>query len=633
MKIFLRLICLVLCLCLLPLAGLAQEETAAQEVTMPWKVGNKSLDAAAMQDGDDATAFAASRSKKVEIVAEPVDGIEVSSVYLRMNSLPSVVSLYTLNEKGKWALMDTLENPGTECILTSAEPMIRKVRIVVEFTASTALTVMELRAFTAGSLPANLHQWESGKPDVLVMADDAALLDLDQIAQWTQSGRSLQICTLIAPENPAAFADSLWDAGVRMTPAYGAFAATGKDAAATLKSWTEKKVQLQMVSWLRLYHPMMLASLGEVTALQTELALSNTFDKDYEYDNASIYGVWVVPHVLYTAQEVTDALPTLEARNNDALRQACADKFSEGVCSDVSLIPYPENRDENGFLTEGEFLFESPELGLWAYLSPTLQVQIVQYDITETKKAQRWFISDVRFNPEAEALESHSYVNAKTRNESVPPQQLAQTSKLVFAVNGDYYTYRVTGTHNVGNVIRDGEVLHSYNGNKKMSFPCLDTLTIHTDGSLKVWSGEEMSAKELLALGDVQDALAFGPYLVRDGELRIYKGKSASMNEPRSAVGMVEPGHYVFLTCEGRVPKGPLGLSTHDIAMLMYAHGVNTAFNLDGGSTSVLIFMGEKLNRTGKDSYVGNPRDMHELFGIGTSELVHTDWVNGKPKN
>ena len=73
-------------------------------------------------------------------------------------------------------------------------------------------------------------------------------------------------------------------------------------------------------------------------------------------------------------------------------------------------------------------------------------------------------------------------------------------------------------------------------------------------------------------------------------------------------------------------------MSINQIGMLLYSKGCNESFLLDGGSTSVLIFMGEKLNRTGKDKSIGSPRNQHELFGIGSSELVHTEWMNGKPK-
>lgn len=76
----------------------------------------------------------------------------------------------------------------------------------------------------------------------------------------------------------------------------------------------------------------------------------------------------------------------------------------------------------------------------------------------------------------------------------------------------------------------------------------------------------------------------------------------------------------------------PAGVNLNMLAEMMFAQGVTDAFNLDGGSTSVLIFMGDKLNRTGANNGkgLGSPRNMHELFGVGTSTLVHTDMLNGK---
>jgi hypothetical protein len=45
-----------------------------------------------------------------------------------------------------------------------------------------------------------------------------------------------------------------------------------------------------------------------------------------------------------------------------------------------------------------------------------------------------------------------------------------------------------------------------------------------------------------------------------------------------------------------------------------------------------MLFMGERLNRTGKATALGSPRNQHELFGIGISELVHTDKMDGEKK-
>ena len=52
----------------------------------------------------------------------------------------------------------------------------------------------------------------------------------------------------------------------------------------------------------------------------------------------------------------------------------------------------------------------------------------------------------------------------------------------------------------------------------------------------------------------VTDTYAFGPILVREGELgeRMTDKNYSPYREPRCALGMIEPNHYIVLTVEGR---------------------------------------------------------------------------------
>ena len=353
--------------------------------------------------------------------------------------------------------------------------------------------------------------------------------------------------------------------------------------------------------------------------------------------------------------------------------------FASATFTDPGEIPYPAERDENGYLlpgtvatsmrlvdeatgemesyeTEGEFVYENPAQGLWAYLSPTLQVQIIRYDGSwadgEGKKAmgQRWFVADVRFDPAAESFRQHTWYlpdvtgmdvlgklqkNGVTRgdfkDQMIWPKTLAQCDRMVLAVNSDYYINR--NKSSMGNILRQGVVINDSSASG--GFPNLDSAAFYADGSMKVFDGKETTATEQLAAG-AHDMVSFGPWMVRDGELRHYEGKNAEQREPRMSIGMVEPGHYVIVDCEGRVPASSgheaRGLTINELAAILYYNGANEAINMDGGNTSVLIFMGEKLNDTGHDTYISSPRNQHELFGVGKSELVHTDWANGDPK-
>ncbi len=331
------------------------------------------------------------------------------------------------------------------------------------------------------------------------------------------------------------------------------------------------------------------------------------------------------------------ALPALA--DVTVVRPDYLDCMPTATFADPALIPYPENRGEDGYLPEGEFLYEDAENGLWAYLSATVQVEIIRF--RQRDPAQQFFVTDVRFKPEAEQLKQHTYVNATMREQLIYPQTLAQTSKMVLAINSDFYLYRKQNKQVLGNIIRDGKVISNLDRKRGDSFPNLDTMALHDDGRMTVYSANEVTADEILAQGDVHDALSFGPWLIRDGELRNYKGKNYDHKEPRTAIGMVEPGHYVILTveagCDGKKVGDGItakGFTVTEVGRVLYAYGCEQGFMLDGGSTAVLIFMGEKLNRTGNMSTgkLSTPRNQHELFGVGTSELVHTDWYNGKPK-
>ncbi|MGN0795081.1 MAG: phosphodiester glycosidase family protein [Aristaeellaceae bacterium] len=617
---------LTVLLLLLPAAALADE------IAVTWKAGDsKKIDPALLTDGSDETVYRFPKAKTADAACDLPDGTAARMVYVRMGSVPSRVEMQFLNSKRKWETAVLVENPGPECVLTAESGLTGRLRVLITYTDGSATPLYELRVFTDTNLPEGLHRWTAcGEQDVLLTVDTLTGYDASGLTAWLAQGRSVAVASLSTPPNVLEVTDALWDAGLRVMPIFGGYAETQKTPANALKGWGEKKVTATVASWIRSIKPLLLVDGGEVTAMVMANAAANAISPDYELSDAAAGGLWAVPASMTADGDVTGAIQALGERDDSLVRAACRVPFAGATGSDVSLIPYPENRDADGYLTEGEFVYENAEQGLWAYLSPTLQVEIVQYDMA--KPAQRYFLAEVRFDPAAEQFRQHTWVNAGYKGQQTYPQTLAQSSRLVFAVNGDYYPYRVDNKYTVGNIIRNYTVLYNMNMSKNPGFPPLDTLALRDDGSISVYGAKEITADELAAQGDVHDALSFGPYMARDGVLRIYDGKNASAQEPRCAIGMVEPGHYIFVDCEGRVPNGPVGLTVNEIGMLLYGQGCSEVFLLDGGSTSVMIFMGEKLNRTGKDTSVGSPRNQHELFGIGESELVHTDWINGKPK-
>ena len=98
-------------------------------------------------------------------------------------------------------------------------------------------------------------------------------------------------------------------------------------------------------------------------------------------------------------------------------------------------------------------------------------------------------------------------------------------------------------------------------------------------------------AEEYLAEGAVH-VFAFGPWLIRDGKINpdVQKPGYYPASEPRVAVGMIEPYHYVIIAASGRPKSKYAGAKLLWLAETMHGLGCTEALNLDGGATVVMAF-------------------------------------------
>lgn len=281
-----------------------------------------------------------------------------------------------------------------------------------------------------------------------------------------------------------------------------------------------------------------------------------------------------------------------------------------------------------GFLDEGEYIYSSEDEGLWIYVSQTSKVIIQRkYDATQPLT---WFEADLYGDLDAgEMLRTVQNDPEKMGKVRVDATETAKKHNVVFAMNTDYYTYRVAVNNNrhTGIVIRNGRILYDDPYTEKQvtnsMFPNLDMLAFMPDGSLKVYHSWEKTAQEFLDEG-VQTVYSFGPYLLLDGKVSERAYANNENKNPRCAIGMVEPGHYVAIMCEGRL-KRSAGVTISYLAKMMRAKGCQVAFNMDGGQTAVMVFMGKQLNQIGAyDGGKTNSRPTSEVLGFGTSEQVGT---------
>ena len=283
----------------------------------------------------------------------------------------------------------------------------------------------------------------------------------------------------------------------------------------------------------------------------------------------------------------------------------------------VSLMP-PLN--DAGFLDEGEFVYTDEDEGVWVYVSQTLKVVIERK--FDPKAPLRWYEAEIWSDVGAgEMFKAIQYDQEKMGKVRVDASQTAKRYGVVFALNADYYTYRMGSPRREGVVIRNGKVILDDPYTKyTATFPNLDTLALFPDGSMQVHTSQEMTAADFLAAG-ATDVFSFGPYLLKDGELNPEVYEVSTTTNPRCAIGMIEPGHYAAIIAEGRL-KDSSGITVAYLGKLMRQKGCQVAFNLDGGQTAVMLFMGQQMNKIGVYNGKYCARPTSEVLGIGHSDQV-----------
>lgn len=217
------------------------------------------------------------------------------------------------------------------------------------------------------------------------------------------------------------------------------------------------------------------------------------------------------------------------------------------------------------------------------------------------------YVADVQLdNPSL--LRTAFAKNAYGRNVTETTSTIAGNVGALLAINGDYY-----GAQENGFVLRNGVIYRDTSSGR-------EDLVIWADGTFSFVDESNANASELLQNG-AQQVLSFGPALVRDGAVSVTEwdevGRSMASN-PRTAVGIIDSCHYVFLVSDGRTQESA-GLSLYETAAFLQSLGCTAAYNLDGGGSSTMVFRGNVINNptTNGDRVV--EREVSDIVYIGYS--------------
>ena len=243
------------------------------------------------------------------------------------------------------------------------------------------------------------------------------------------------------------------------------------------------------------------------------------------------------------------------------------------------------------------------------YQSDTASISISTVVTGSGTDTVTYYVADVQLT-DATALRSAFAQNSFGENIVENPSAIAEDNGAVFAINGDYYGFRDSGI-----IIRNGVIYRDSGARTGLAF--------YLDGHVEVYDETATTAQELLDSG-VWNTLSFGPAIVENGETvdgiesvevdTNFGNHSIQGDQPRTAVGVIDDNHLVFVVVDGRSPGYSKGVTLTGLADIMLGLGATTAYNLDGGGSTTMYFNGSLVNNP---LGTGTERGTSDILYIG----------------
>ena len=246
-----------------------------------------------------------------------------------------------------------------------------------------------------------------------------------------------------------------------------------------------------------------------------------------------------------------------------------------------SLVTIPLDQDSTEIALpprEDHYLYREGEENPYGYVDPSIAVVLGTGRIYETN----YMYARVRI---ADPSQLRAIMASPTNSKStVPGHKLAARVQAVVAINGDY---------NGGDEIRSGALVRQGKVSRLNCHGDIDLLAVKKNGDLAILP-QATDADVNAVLKDCMHIFTFGPALVVDGVAQEIPriGRIGSHKEAqRMALCQTGPLEYLLITSEGPEDQNSVGLTIPQFTELIASFPeVQTAYNLDGGSSSTMVF-------------------------------------------
>ena len=312
--------------------------------------------------------------------------------------------------------------------------------------------------------------------------------------------------------------------------------------------------------------------------------ISRTYDTNASRSNTSMFA------------DVTSETSTPETTVASEAALKTSDSETSSEFTDIST-ENSESSDSYGTASDDLFVENDDENTL---KSSGYSISVTEYYENDTKI----YVADITL-ASSQSLKTAFANGTYGRNVTDTTSSIAEENNAVLAINGDYY-----GARQSGYVIRNG-IVYRNKGNGS------DVMCIFANGTMEILNDKDYSADELVSMG-VWQAFSFGPALVENSSVSVNVNSEvgqAMASNPRTAVGIIDTNHFVFVVSDGRTSESS-GLSLYELATFMQGLGVKTAYNLDGGGSSTMYYNGSVINKPTTNGRISE-RAVSDIVYIG----------------
>ncbi len=167
-------------------------------------------------------------------------------------------------------------------------------------------------------------------------------------------------------------------------------------------------------------------------------------------------------------------------------------------------------------------------------------------------------------------------------------EDIVKSNNAVAGINaGGFADLDGHGTGGIpeGIIIEDGRILYSDNASSHyiIGFNEKNILVLGKYSKARIESLK------------IRDAVSFRPFLIVNGKPTITQGDGGWGIAPRTAIGQRTDGAVLLLAIDGR-QLSSVGATLKDVQDIMVEYGAHNAANLDGGSSTTLVYDDRLIN-------------------------------------